>query len=289
MVENRDKLHDLVQGLAEEQQAYLRLFVSMIGSELASYVAKEIDSVEDWSRYCHCVGGLLLQAQCRLLCLELSEGSNEEKESVRLRQLKLLESHFGQELIHSVGLLVTKAESIVRFPGDVKGGFVRWPKEIVSAHLGRIEELSDGMLDGKGLSCWNAICSDALCHAENALELLEQLSLPRPDDDSENVIAGENGVDLLVFFGVPVAGALRILSESYNSHTAAWQPPKWSAKQRKIVRHSLWFPFRCHVVSSSLSFSHWLFLSLLSILDRGTGNLPLAAERSCSTEGYWCY
>lgn len=237
-MENRDKLHDLVQGLAEEEQAYLRLFINMIGSELATYVTKEIDSVDDWSRYCHCIGGLLLQVQCRLLCLELSTETGQSV-TFRDRQLELLESQFGQELVHAVGLLVTKAESVVRFPGDVKGGFVRWPKEIVSAHVGRIEELSEEALDENGLACWNAICSDALSHAEGALELLAQLSFaPGSGYDSQDKNEEHNGNALLAFFGLPIAGALHVLAKAYNSPASVGQPPKWSEGQKRRV-HSL--------------------------------------------------
>eukprot|EP00011_Vannellida_sp_DIVA3-517-6-12_P002936 CAMPEP_0114618862 /NCGR_PEP_ID=MMETSP0168-20121206/7917_1 /TAXON_ID=95228 ORGANISM="Vannella sp., Strain DIVA3 517/6/12" /NCGR_SAMPLE_ID=MMETSP0168 /ASSEMBLY_ACC=CAM_ASM_000044 /LENGTH=489 /DNA_ID=CAMNT_0001830013 /DNA_START=43 /DNA_END=1509 /DNA_ORIENTATION=+ len=330
LVENRDRLFEVQQGLDEEQQLCIGPYVRMAGAELAEFVSREIDSIEDWNSYCHCTGGLLLLVQCRLLALGLpcqtlsqsregynggggrergrekergekeraghnegeserecgevgdssarergsdsEEEQNEESETERERgkrgrerQLRFLASAYGQELLHETALLLAKAEAVASFHDDMGGGTLRWPKEILSAYVGRAEELSGSSLGGRTLDCWNAMCADALSHSLSALELLEQLAsdCDSGDDLSERESEGENGRDsgrdserqresegergreedgkapangLLAFFAVPIAGALHVLANSYNSPSAAAFPVPWTDANRRLLR-----------------------------------------------------
>lgn len=148
-----------------EYRAIIKEITEKMGNGMADYAEHNangigVNSIEDYSLYCHYVAGLVGEGLTRLFV----EGG--------FANPNLLERPHLQE---SMGQFLQKTNIIrdVREDWDDKRRF--WPKEIWSKHVDKFEDLFDKAHEEAALNCSSEMVLNALTHADECLFYLSAI------------------------------------------------------------------------------------------------------------------
>ncbi|XP_063296882.1 squalene synthase-like isoform X2 [Pelobates fuscus] len=142
---------------------YQEIIVDMcnkMGVGTADFLEKEIDSLNDWDKYCHCVGGMLGVALSRIL-------SASELEDPIVGQ----DTH----LANSTTLFLQKTNNIRDYLEDQLNGQGFWPREVWSKYGKKLSDLAKPENIVPAVQCLNELITNALQHVPDVLTYLSRL------------------------------------------------------------------------------------------------------------------
>ncbi|KAI3939261.1 hypothetical protein MKX01_002129 [Papaver californicum] len=134
-----------------------------MGAGMAKFILKEVETIDDYSEYCHIVSGLV--------CIDMSKLFNASN----------LEDLVPAHLSNSMGLILQKVDIIQDFLEDmneIPKAHMHWPRQIWSKYVDKLEDLTYKENSEKAVSCLNDMVTDALSHAKDCLEYLSALRDP---------------------------------------------------------------------------------------------------------------
>ncbi|XP_063298102.1 squalene synthase-like [Pelobates fuscus] len=142
---------------------YQEIIVDMcnkMGVGTADFLEKEIDSLNDWDKYCHCVGGMLgVALSCILSASELEDPI------------------VGQDthLANSTTLFLQKTNNIRDYLEDQLNGQGFWPREVWSKYGKKLSDLAKPENIVPAVQCLNELITNALQHVPDVLTYLSRL------------------------------------------------------------------------------------------------------------------
>ncbi|CAG8507124.1 19_t:CDS:2 [Gigaspora rosea] len=151
----RKEFRDIIADIANE-----------MGNGMADYVNNAmhnkygVQTNKDFDKYCYYVAGLVGIGLTRLFAVSGLENPELEKDT---------------ELSIHMGLFLQKANIIRDYLEDLLDGRKFWPKEIWSNYVEDFSQLKESGYETKALNCLSAIILNALHHAPECLNYMNQL------------------------------------------------------------------------------------------------------------------
>lgn len=161
-----DKFHYVSTAFLELDESYQEAIADAtekVGAGMATYICKEIKTVNEYDEYCHYVSGLV--------GLGLS----------KLFYISGLEDLAPDSLSNSMGLFLAKVSNIRDYFEDINEipkPRKFWPHQIWSKYANRLEDLMLEENSTKSLQCLNEMALDALIHVKDSLQYLSALKDP---------------------------------------------------------------------------------------------------------------
>ncbi|KAI3871197.1 hypothetical protein MKW98_015097 [Papaver atlanticum] len=161
-----DQFHLVSTSLSELQKGYQEVIedtTKRMGAGMAKYILKEVETVGEYTEYCHIVLGLVY--------VELS----------KVFHASNLMDSVPDHLSNSMGLFLQKVHIIQDFMADmneIPRARIYWPRQIWSKYVDKLEELTYKENSAKAVCCLNEMVTDALLHAEDCLEYMTALRDP---------------------------------------------------------------------------------------------------------------
>nr|GEW91747.1 squalene synthase [Tanacetum cinerariifolium] len=134
-----------------------------MGAGMATFICKEIETIDDYEEYCHHVAGLIVMGLSRLF--HASEA----------------EILFPDSISNYVGLFLQKTSIIIDYLDDINElpkSRMFWPREIWSKYVNNLEDLKYEENSEKAVECLNEMVTNALIHIDDCLNYMSQLRDP---------------------------------------------------------------------------------------------------------------
>nr|XP_057912150.1 squalene synthase isoform X1 [Doryrhamphus excisus] len=174
------------RNLAQEYREVISDICHRMGTGMAEFLEKNVDSMKEWDQYCHYVAGLVGIGLSRLFSAS---------------QLEDPEVGWDTELANSMGLFLQKTNIIRDYLEDTQEGRAFWPREAWSQFAGRLEDLAQPEKLESALSCLNLLVTDALRHVPDVIAYLTRL----------------RNQSVFNFCAIPQVMAIATLSTCYNN------------------------------------------------------------------------
>ncbi|XP_077346476.1 squalene synthase-like [Lithobates pipiens] len=154
---------------------------------MVEYLQKQIESVQDWDKYCHCVSSPVMIG---LLVMFSVSG--------------LEDPIVGEDtrVSISVSLLLQKVNVTRDFLEDQLKGLELWPKEVWSKYGKNLSDFTKPENIVPAVQCLNELITNILQHVPDVLLYLSRLKNQR----------------VFKFFAVPLMMAIATLATCYNNH-----------------------------------------------------------------------
>ncbi|RZC44448.1 hypothetical protein C5167_037393 [Papaver somniferum] len=162
-----DQYHHVSTALSELQEGCQELIVETakrMGAGMAKFILKEVETVDDYTEYCHIVNGIVW--------VEMSK---------YFHASNLKEVAPPDCLADSLGLMTQKQHIIQDFMEDmnkIPKAPMHWPRQIWSKYVDKLGDLASEENSEKAVFCLNDMVTDALSHAQSCLEYLSALQDP---------------------------------------------------------------------------------------------------------------
>lgn len=158
-----DEFHHVSTAFLELERGYqetIHEITKRMGTGMAKFICKEVETIDDYDEYCHYVAGLV--------GLGLS----------RLFHNAGLEDLAPDNLSNSMGLFLQKTNIIRDYLEDINEipkCRMFWPREIWSKYVNKLEDLKYEENSEKAVQCLNDMVTNALSHVEDCLIYMEAL------------------------------------------------------------------------------------------------------------------
>ncbi|KAI3859194.1 hypothetical protein MKX03_034598 [Papaver bracteatum] len=158
-----DQFHHVSTALSELRKSNQELIeetTRKMGAGMAKFIPKEVETIDDYNEYGHIAAGLVFIGMSKL-----SQPSD-------------LEDLPPDHLSNSMGLIFQKINTIQDFSKDMNAipkTHMRWPRQIWSKYVNKLEDLACKENSEKAASCLNDMVTDALYHVEDCLDYLSAL------------------------------------------------------------------------------------------------------------------
>ncbi|MTI31607.1 squalene synthase [Xanthovirga aplysinae] len=184
LLENYQRVTSIFQGLKREYQEIISQTCQEMGAGMASFIGKEIHSVEDYNHYCHFVAGKVGIGLSKIFSVSGLEHEELQNET---------------ELSNSMGIFLQKTNIIRDYHEDLILNRKFWPQEIWGKYADTLGDLRYKEFDA--LACLNHMVTDAMKHAILCLKYLELI---------------QNKM-IFQFCAIPQVMAISTLVEIYNN------------------------------------------------------------------------
>ncbi|KAI3859192.1 hypothetical protein MKX03_034596 [Papaver bracteatum] len=184
-----DQFHHVSTAFSELQKSNQELIeetTRKMGAGMAKFIPKEVETIDDYNEYCHIAAGLVFIGMSKLC------------------QASDLADLPPDHLSNSMGLILQKTNTIQDFSKDMNAipkTHMRWPRQIWSKYVDKLEDLACKENSEKAVSCLNDMVTDALSHVEDCLEYLSALQ----------------GSAMFRFYAVNLTISTGILAQCYNN------------------------------------------------------------------------
>lgn len=185
LLEHFHKVTNEYQKLDSGYQEVIQRICQQMGAGMIQYLDKELDTVQDYDKYCYYVAGLV---GIGLTELFVKSGLQDEK---------ILDV---RELAISMGLFLQKTNIIRDYHEDFLEQRTFWPKEIWGLYAHNLEEFVLIDTDSR-IHCLNHMVTDALRHTTDCLAYLRMISDPQ----------------IFNFCVIPQVMAIATLAEVFNN------------------------------------------------------------------------
>ncbi|XP_047062079.1 squalene synthase 1-like [Lolium rigidum] len=131
-----------------------------MGAGMAIFICQEVETVDDYNKYCHYVAGLVGYGLSRLFHAAGTEDLASD------------------ELSNSMGLFLQKTNIIRDYLEDINEiprCRMFWPREIWSKYADNLEDLKYEENSEKSVQCLNDMVTNALIHAKDCLQYMSAL------------------------------------------------------------------------------------------------------------------
>ncbi|KAI3903456.1 hypothetical protein MKW98_032110 [Papaver atlanticum] len=161
-----DQYHHVSAALSELQEGCQEVIVETakrMGAGMAKFILKEVETVDDYTEYCHIVNGIVW--------VEMSK---------YFHASNLKEVAPPDCLADSLGLMTQKQHIIQDFMEDlnkIPNAPMHWPRQIWCKYVAKLGDLALEENSEKALCCLNDMVTDALSHAQSCLELSRIISI----------------------------------------------------------------------------------------------------------------
>ncbi|KAK1261355.1 Squalene synthase [Acorus gramineus] len=158
-----DEFHHVSTAFLELGKSYqeaIEDITKRMGSGMAKYICKEVETVDDYDEYCHYVAGLVGLGLSKLF---YASGKEE------------LAPEF---LSNSMGLFLQKTNIIRDYLEDINEipkSRMFWPHDIWSKYADKLEDLKDEENSENAVRCLNEMVTDALRHVDDSLKYMSSL------------------------------------------------------------------------------------------------------------------
>lgn len=156
-----DRVIDEFINLKPQYQRIIADITMRMGAGMAEFVGKrEVETLQEWDRYCHYVAGLV-----GIGLSQLFAASNLEDPAVGT------DTH----LANSMGLFLQKTNIIRDYLEDVTQGRTFWPREVWSKHADHLADLKGPENRASALACLNELITNALQHVPDVFAYMKRL------------------------------------------------------------------------------------------------------------------
>ncbi|KAK1296889.1 Squalene synthase [Acorus calamus] len=158
-----DEFHHVSTAFLELGKSYqeaIEDITKRMGSGMAKYICKEVETVDDYDEYCHYVAGLVGLGLSKLF---YASGKEE------------LAPEF---LSNSMGLFLQKTNIIRDYLEDINEipkSRMFWPRDIWSKYADKLEDLKYEENSENAVRCLNEMVTDALRHVDDSLKYMSSL------------------------------------------------------------------------------------------------------------------
>ncbi len=160
LLEHYDKVIRFFKSLEAGYRDVIVDITEKMGTGMAHFVEKEVESVDDYNLYCHYVAGLVGIGLSRLFSASGLESPN------------LKDRH---ELSNSMGLFLQKTNIVRDYHEDLSSGRSFWPKEIWGKYTNELSSFNKNPGSSESLACLNEMVMDALGHLPDVVDYLSLL------------------------------------------------------------------------------------------------------------------
>lgn len=132
-----------------------------MGTGMATYLTKPLDSIKDWDEYCHYVAGIVGVGLSRLFSIAGLERPEVAEDT---------------DLSNSMGVFLQKTNMIGDYLEDIHQGRQLWPQQVWGRYCcAQLLELSSRQKIADALACLNELITNALIHIPDVLEYLSRV------------------------------------------------------------------------------------------------------------------
>ena len=158
-----------------------------MGNGMVEFLNSEVDTLEDWNRYCFYVAGLVGVGLSKLFAISKLE---DEEFNNQLNELSI-----------SMGLFLQKTNIIRDYREDIDEKRIFWPKQIWSIYSKKLEHFRDQNYSLLAVHCLNHLITNALEHVPDVLCYLAKLK----------------NRETFTFCAIPQAMAIATFAVCYNN------------------------------------------------------------------------
>ncbi|GLU02840.1 hypothetical protein SLE2022_200750 [Rubroshorea leprosula] len=161
-----DQFHHVSAAFLELEKGYQEAIADItkiMGTGMAKFICKEVETIDDYDEYCHYVAGLV--------GLGLS----------KLFRASGLEDLASDSLSNSMGLFLQKTNIIRDYLEDINEmpkSRMFWPRQIWGKYTSKLEDLKYEENSVKAVQCLNDMVNNALIHVEDCLKYMSALQDP---------------------------------------------------------------------------------------------------------------
>lgn len=186
LLANYHKVSAAFRRLDVKYQLVINDICQKMGEGMADFAERPVKTLADYDLYCHYVAGLV-----GIGLSDLFAGSGLERGQLRHQQ----------ELSNSMGLFLQKTNIVRDYHEDLHLGRRFWPREVWGKYVSCFEMFEVNPNSSNSLACLNELVCDALRHATDSLEYMQQLRNPA----------------IFRFCAIPQVMAMATLAEIYNN------------------------------------------------------------------------
>ncbi|XP_062076882.1 squalene synthase 1-like [Humulus lupulus] len=161
-----DQFHHVSTAFLELGEGYKEVIEDItkrMGEGMADFICKEVETADDYDKYCHYVAGLVGIGLSKLF-----HAAN-------------LEDPADVDLSNSMGLFLQKINIIRDYLEDINEipkSRMFWPRQIWSKYVDKLEDLKYEENSVKAVQCLNDMVTNSLIHAEDCLTYMAALRDP---------------------------------------------------------------------------------------------------------------
>jgi len=186
LLANYHKVSAAFRRLDVKYQLVINDICQKMGEGMADFAERPVKTLADYDLYCHYVAGLV-----GIGLSDLFAGSGLERGQLRHQQ----------ELSNSMGLFLQKTNIVRDYHEDLHLGRRFWPQEVWGKYVTCFEMFEVNPASSNSLACLNELVCDALRHATDSLEYMQQLRNPA----------------IFRFCAIPQVMAMATLAAIYNN------------------------------------------------------------------------
>lgn len=161
------RVTDVFLRLGQKQQQVIADITKRMGSGMAKYIERDVETVADYDEYCHFVAGLVGIGLSQLFAasgLETADFANMES----------LSNHMGL-FLQKTNIIRDYLEDIEEEPAPR----MFWPKEIWGQYGKSLADFKSPSNASQAVQCLNHMVTDALRHAPESLKYMERVRDPQ--------------------------------------------------------------------------------------------------------------